>query len=362
MKRTVFITGATGVVGAYLLAEFWKDPAIELHLLVRDAEGETAGERVRRVLEFLGLHDRPGGCELHRGDLRLDDLGLGAAKLQSLRSRITDVVHAAADIGFDDRRSEGRTTATNVEGTRRVLEICGPEARLFHVSTAYVAGQCPRPFFEDEWDVGQEFRNDYERSKLEGERLVRAAFADRPGLLTILRPAIVLGETGSARTFQFSSLYRLLGFLWLISRGSPGARLSFPYDPDATQNYVPVDALAAWCAEVFRNPVLWGQTYHLASDDPVTNREMGLLLGDLLGLDFAPLAAGVEPPNRESERFVRRAREYLPYLASHPRFVCTNRCRLGGGQGDFRVDGAFLRLMLAYCLETGWGRKLAHAR
>ena len=66
----------------------------------------------------------------------------------------------------------------NVDGTARVLEFARAAGleRLTYVSTAYVAGEPRALFREDELDVGQRFRNPYERSKFEAER--RSASAE----------------------------------------------------------------------------------------------------------------------------------------------------------------------------------------
>ena len=77
---------------------------------------------------------------------------------------------------------------------------------MTYISTAYVAG-CHRGVFgEDDLDVGQRFRNAYEQSKFEAERLVRAAGAG--GLpVTIARPSIVVGDRHSGWTASFNVLY-----------------------------------------------------------------------------------------------------------------------------------------------------------
>ncbi len=362
MKRRIFITGATGLIGGHLTAALIDDPEMDLHILVRAASDAAAAERIRRVLAFVGREDGLGRLTIHRGDLTQPDLGLGRDAAARLGAAVTDIVHAAADIAFDDRRQSGRSALTNVTGTRRVLQLCSPATRFFHLSTAYVAGLHPHLFAEADLDVGQVFRNDYERSKFEAEQLIRAAFADRPKQLTVLRPSIVLGSSDTARTFQYSSLYAMLGLLRHTAQDAPGARLAFDYDPDATQNYVPVDWLVRWLAHIVRNPDCLGRTYHLVSERPITNREMGRLLGELLGVSFEPRPV---PPARldpVSRRFVRQAAPYLPYLASHPRFDCAARRRLPAGDVDFRPDARFLNAMLVHCLKTNWGRNLDLAR
>src|SRR6476646_1648088 len=71
-----------------------------------------------------------------------------------------------------------------------------------HVSTAYVAGDRRVTAYEDDAEHGA-FRNAYEQTKHEAERLVRAS-----GLpWTIARPSIVVGESDSGWTSSFNVLY-----------------------------------------------------------------------------------------------------------------------------------------------------------
>ena len=99
--------------------------------------------------------------------------GAGATPLAE---KIGEIVHGAATVSFSLGLDASR--AMNVEGTRQILQfaaLCqarGGLRRLSHISTAYVAGEHSGCFSEDDLDVGQSFRNGYERSKFEAERLV----------------------------------------------------------------------------------------------------------------------------------------------------------------------------------------------
>ena len=68
-----------------------------------------------------------------------------------------------------------------------------------------MAGDHPGSFSEEQLDVGQGFRNGYERSKFEAERLVSRASARLP--VQIFRPSIIVGERESGWTASFNVLY-----------------------------------------------------------------------------------------------------------------------------------------------------------
>ncbi len=101
-----------------------------------------------------------------------------------------------------------------------------------HVSTAYVSGRHAGEFSEKDLDVGQEFRNTYERSKNEAERLLRGA-GELP--LAVARPSIVVGHSASGWTSAFNVLY------WPMRAFERGLLTEVPAREDSIVDFVPVD-------------------------------------------------------------------------------------------------------------------------
>ena len=223
----VLLTGATGFVGLELLRRFIERGDRRIHALVRAADDEAAAER-------LPAHARLSAVA---GDIEEPGLGLSEENRERLARDVTTVVHCAASISFDLSLEESRRV--NVDGTRNVVDFakrCRRLERLTYVSTAYVAGEPRGLFREDQLDVGQRFRNPYERSKFEAERMIRSEAAGLP--LQILRPSIVVGDSRTGRTSSFNVLY---GPLKALARGripAIPARRSSPVD------IVPVDYVA----------------------------------------------------------------------------------------------------------------------
>jgi len=351
--RTVLLTGATGLVGAYVLDRLTAEPGLTLHVLVRPGAGDSVGHRIASLGRYFGRRDLAGRVTIHAGDVSLPGLGLGTAAAARLAAALTDVIHAAADVSLEPDREAVRTV--NVLGTQHVLDLCAPRCRLFLVSTAYVAGLCEREFRETDLDVGQSFRNAYERSKFEAEVQARQAYAANPGDLTVCRPSIVVGEYASGRTLKFMNLYRVLRLMATFARRHPGAEFALDYDPEATQNYVPVDRLADMIAEVVVRPECWGRTYHLVNDPPIRNREFRALIEDLL-----PIRIANRVPSAADTAFnvtaVRRTMDYLVYLQGEPRFACANRNGLRSAARPMAFDGPLLARLLHFGEQTHWGR------
>ena len=119
-----------------------------------------------------------------------------------------------------------------------------------YVSTAYVAGTHEGVFNEDDLNVGQDFRNPYERSKFEAEQLVRG-YSDRLPI-QVFRPSIIVGEHSSGWTMSFNVLYSPLKAF------SRGALPAIPAKRGAPVDVVPVDYVADAVFEVANRPATPG--------------------------------------------------------------------------------------------------------
>jgi thioester reductase-like protein len=327
----VLLTGATGFVGKEILDRFL-DRGRQVYALVRAPNDDAAKARLQPHANLTPL----------AGDIEEPGLGL-ASPLDD----VSTIVHCAASVSFDLSLRESRRV--NVDGTRHVLDFakrCERLERLSYVSTAYVAGEPRRLFGEDELDVGQRFRNPYERSKFEAERMLREQADGLP--LQVLRPSIVVGDSRTGRTSSFNVLY---GPLKALARGAipaiPGRRGS-PVD------VVPVDYVADQTVDLAEHGP--DGTYHLVAGRNAST------VGRLLDLASAQL--GRRPPAvlhptayrrllhpwlRRKYTGLRKMEVYFPYFSMQVRF---DDRRLGPAPP---VEGYFHRL-LEFAQRARWGR------
>jgi thioester reductase-like protein len=334
----VLLTGATGFVGREILSRFLERDSRHVFALVRaDNDDQAAGR--------LPAHERLTAVA---GDIERKDLGLAGGSSERLRREVSTVLHCAASVSFDMSLEESRSV--NVEGTRRMLDFarsCTRLERFSYVSTAYVAGEPGGLFREDELAVGQSFRNPYERSKFEAELAVRSEGADLP--LQILRPSIVVGDSGTGRTSSFNVLY---GPLKAFAHGTVPA---IPARRDAPVDIVPVDYVADRVHELATSGP--NGTFHLVAGRNATT------VGRLLEMSSEELGRAapavlsprlyrrwVHPWMRRKYRGLRRMEVYFPYFAMRVRF---DDRRLGPGP---RVESYFHRLV-RYAQAAGWGRR-----
>lgn len=322
----VLLTGATGLLGRYLLKDLLLT-GLKVAVLARARGPRSAADRIGAILrdwEAEGIRLDPP--RILEGSLDLDDLGEAAS--HDSWPRIEAVVHAAASVAFVQDPQTGEPRRSNVEGTRRLLRWCGDRGvRFFHyVSSAYACGLAEGPVPESEIDPSRRFRNVYEESKAEAEALVRKA-----GLrFSIYRPSIIVGPSSGA---PFSSHAAPVGGVRAFQQGlaileqlratgqatvPEDVLRQFGFDGAATKNLVPVDWVSAAIVRLMERRTASGETYHLTSPAPVRVVEILRSLSALASNSEAP-ARVVSAALAEEARAAFRV-SFGPYATSDPAF------------------------------------------
>ncbi|MBI5208225.1 MAG: SDR family oxidoreductase [Candidatus Firestonebacteria bacterium] len=153
--KTIFLTGATGLVGSYLLKTFLKNN-YKVYALARSKDNRNARERVFEVLKFWDknvLLKKSNNLIVLEGDITRKNLGLDKPNVDLLKREVEEIFHCAAETKFNAPLKEIRKI--NVEGTMNVLELAvkcsknGILKKVNHISTAYVCGDYKGVFKED---------------------------------------------------------------------------------------------------------------------------------------------------------------------------------------------------------------------
>jgi thioester reductase-like protein len=219
-QRTVLLTGGTGVVGHALIPR------------LRDMN-------VICLVHQTALTRGAGVTPVH-GDLRAPRFGLGIADYSALARRVDAVIHSAAVTDFN--RTDGSLMATNVEGTKHVLDFVSTAGvPLYHVSTAYVHAKAD----------GKRGHTavEYATSKRAGEDLVRASGLPH----IILRPSIVIGDSRTGEIRSFQGLHRAFGAVL------DGVVPLIPFDRSWLIDFVPADVVADAIATAVEHEVTSGE-------------------------------------------------------------------------------------------------------
>jgi thioester reductase-like protein len=365
----VLVTGATGFVGREVLSRYLERTDRTVYALVRADDAAAADQRLRDGLRTATGTDVGESERLVAvaGDVQEPDLGLDAAVRDRLAEDVSDVIHSAASVSFALPLDESR--AINVEGTRNIVtfaERCASSGglhRLCYVSTAYVAGTHAGEFGEDDFDVGQDFRNAYEESKFEAERLVRSHEDRLP--VQIVRPSIVVGERRSGWTGSFNVLYAPLK---VFVRGRLPA---LPARPRAPVDVVPVDYVANAIFELSSGDgAADNRTWHLVAgrDATTVERLVGLAAERIDRRAPRLLRPGpyrrllhpllVRTGSERRKRGLRQMEVFFPYLAMRVRYSDgATRRRLGRvGIAPGNVESYFERL-IGFAQRAGWGKE-----
>jgi nucleoside-diphosphate-sugar epimerase len=264
-----FVTGYPGFIGKRLvrfLAE--TNPDGHITLLVQPKFVKEAQSYVDQL--------RGAKLEVISGDIVDMHLGLAGREYQRLVDDTTHVFHLAAISYLGMPRDVAHRV--NVDGTRNVLELareCRKLERLVHFSTCYVSGDRVGVIAEDELEQGQTFRNAYEETKYEAERLVQKAKAHLP--VTIIRPSTVVGDSATGEIDRFEGPYYLGMLLVLSPLVLP---LPLPGNGVAPLNVVPVDFVVRATWALAQKPEAVGKTVHLVDPNPMSARRVYELIAE----------------------------------------------------------------------------------
>jgi thioester reductase-like protein/short-subunit dehydrogenase involved in D-alanine esterification of teichoic acids len=246
------VTGGTGFIGRRVVDRLLETrPDAQVWVLVRR---QSLG-RFERLAAEWGERAKPlvaGLPELELTDETFAELG-----------RIDHVVHCAAV--YDITAGEAEQRATNVEGTRAVIELAQRlGATLHHVSSIAVAGDFPGEYTEDDFDVGQQLPTPYHQTKFEAELLVRSA----PGLrYRIYRPAVVVGDSRTGEMDKVDGPYYFFGVLAKLAVLPSLTPVLLP-DTGRT-NIVPVDYVVDALIALMHSEGCDGRTLHLTAPKTV---------------------------------------------------------------------------------------------
>ena len=280
---SLLLTGATGFLGAYLLADQLRRwPQTRVHCLARAGDPAAVLERVRLNLERYGLW-QPGWERRLLGlpgDLALPRFGLDADRFRALAQQLSGILHNGAQLSQLAPYSQLR--AVNVGGTLEVLRLATAADGLplqFISSVAVFEARAYRDRLILETDPLPEWRGielGYSQTKWVSERLVQQAGA-RGLPVTVYRPPLIGGHSRTGSWHHDDLLYRLFhGCLQL------GMAPELAWELDL----VPVDYVVEAVGALAWQSAHQQRSFHLQHPEPVLLVE---LLQRVIG-HGAPLA------------------------------------------------------------------------
>ncbi|MGW3645678.1 non-ribosomal peptide synthetase [Streptomyces sp. NPDC000878] len=261
----IFLTGATGFLGGYLLRELLASTDATVHCLVRaDGDGRAMARLQKNTSHYfqddLERYREEGRIRAVPGDLAEPRLGLTKEEFDRL-ARMVDVIHHPGGlVNFIYPYAHMR--AANVEGTREIIRMAARyrNAPVHYTSTmAVVSGfgtagvrqvsESTPAAHADRLSVG------YVESKWVAETLLLGAA--RQGLpVAVYRAADISGDRQTGAWNTSTEMCAMKKFI--VDTGmSPVAEL--PLD------YTPVDCFAAAVAHIAGSRLPQGEVYHLTN-------------------------------------------------------------------------------------------------
>ncbi|RAR09693.1 acetyl-CoA synthetase-like protein [Stemphylium lycopersici] len=204
-KHVVTLTGVTGGLGAHLLAQLVSNAEIsEVWAFVRASSDLAALRRVLKSLSARGLS--PTQKQLRKlvavpSDLSKPDFGLGAERLEELRSKLTLVIHSAWAVNFN--LSVQSFENEHITAVQNLINFCqtaseGDKARFFFCSSVSSAAGTPRPGTVPEGpvaNISHVQNTGYARSKYVAEQIVLNGAKQAGADARVLRIGQLVGDS-----------------------------------------------------------------------------------------------------------------------------------------------------------------------
>ena len=267
---SVLVTGATGYLGAFLLAELLRTTgqSTRYYCLVRDrASGHgKPGNRVLETLKFYGLlrQSMEGRIVPVLGDISRPQMGLDSERYQELAEEIDLIFHCAASVNYAYPYAVAKPHT--VDGTSEALRFActaGTKTMQYISSNGVFPGGDEAPYLENKQIDAfvDRMEGGYNQAKWVAERLVWSAVS-RGLPACIFRPGNIghHSSTGTVNPNDFQSL-----IIKACARSG-----SAPLVPDWRFEMTPVDFLVTAIAKFSNEAAHLGKVYNVVQEDPVT--------------------------------------------------------------------------------------------
>jgi amino acid adenylation domain-containing protein/thioester reductase-like protein len=276
--QAVFLTGATGFVGAFLLAELLQQTPAQIYCLVRAKDEAQGLQRLQQSLATHGLWQEhyPARLMVVLGDLGLPHFGLNEAEFTALAQQIDVIYHNGAWVNHVYPYSVLK--AANVGGTQEAIRLaCHSRTKPLHfISSLSVFAPEITEMYEDA-DLGfpELLENGYVETKWVADKIV--SLAGQRGLpVTIHRVSGVAGMLANGEfTLVKDNFYRTV-----LTAVQLGMGLDSPLGED---NFLPADYACKAIVYLSSQRHLLGKTFHVGNPQ---NTRVDLTYQALRGLGY----------------------------------------------------------------------------
>ncbi|EDN69765.1 conserved hypothetical protein [Beggiatoa sp. PS] len=201
LPKSVFLTGATGLLGAHLLAELLNNTTADIYCLTRSNDIDAAKQRLKNHLQFYALWEETLSPRIIPvvGDLSKPLLGISEQQFGELAEQIDVIYHNGALVNFVYPYSTLK--ASNVLGTQEILKLASmAQTKPVHFVSSlavFFSKTYSQAELIKETDVpivDSSFKGGYKQSKWVAEKLVMTA-QERGLPAAIYRPGRIMGDS-----------------------------------------------------------------------------------------------------------------------------------------------------------------------
>lgn len=267
----LFLTGATGFLGTFLLYELLRQTRSDVYCLVRATSLEEGRARIQSSLKRYRLWEESLSTRIIPvlGDLSKPRLGIESEQFFRLAEKIDVIYHCGAWVNMVYPYSA--LEASNVVGTQEVLRLASQTKikPLHFISTVDVFSSANGSGIrtvgqQDAIGPFQSLYSGYAQSKYIAEKLVMTAHS-RGLPVSIYRPSNIMGhsKTGICQTSSFVTT---------IIKGC--IQMGIAPDLEAVLNLVPVDYVSRAICHLSRKQEPCGQAFEIVNPEPLEWRQL----------------------------------------------------------------------------------------
>ncbi|AUC61669.1 Malonyl CoA-acyl carrier protein transacylase [Cyanobacterium sp. HL-69] len=259
--HSALLTGATGLLGSYLLADLLNNTNYQIYCLVRAKDQEQALQRIQAKLEKNDLWQPSWQSRIIPlvGDLAKTSLGLTDQQVKFLGQNLDLIYHCGAWVNIVYPYSSMR--GANIESTKEIIKLaCQYHPKpIFYISTTDVfSSHDIRKISFNQQPDGDDLCGGYAQTKYVAEELLQQA--QKRGLpVTVFRPSNIINHRESDPNIVTEFIPRMF-------QGCLQLNL-FPRI-NAIVNLVPVDYVSRMIVHLSKESSFFNQTFNIVNPKP----------------------------------------------------------------------------------------------
>ncbi len=311
------ITGSTGFIGNEFISNSI-DSFEHVYLLCRKGSEDKISLKVKNNPK----------CSVVIGDLVNVHLSIQDEQLEEIYQSIETIIHIAGAYSLSD--SAASSYRANVIGTQNMCYFSKQclNLKFFHYISSYVVNSIYNPINSED-DIGSDSINEYSRSKINAETLIRKFKFDQNVKLRIYRPGVVIGNSLTGYIPKIDGPYYLIETLLKfekVIRKSPIKMIPIPFNPVSKVPLIPVDTVSLWLKKMIFKPshhVL--RIYHLLPEEGMLVKDLITIILGHLGMTSKLIPIPNNPINKSLFKALDLPESLVDHFYSLSKYSINNR-------------------------------------